>query len=273
MDISAAVESLAGPWFLPAAVFVFGLLIGSFLNVCIWRLPAEEQVVRGRSHCRSCGAQIAWYDNIPLVSFAALKGRCRHCGTRISWLYPAVELATALLLLAVFCRFGWTAKGFIYGILTAAMVVLTVIDAREMILPDEITIPGLIIGLILSFLVPSLHGQTGFLAGGLQGIYGVAAGGGLLWIVGTVGSWIFKKEAMGGGDVKMMAMVGAFIGWEKVLLVNFILAPVVGAVVGIVLKLRFKKELIPYGPFLSLGTLAAIFYGNQLIDWYIGLFF
>src|SRR5207247_2072646 len=133
----------------------------------------------------------------------------------ISWLYPAVELATGLLFLAVVCRFGLTRFGLIYGALAAALVALTAIDAREMILPDEITLPGLGIALALSGLVPQLHGTGDHWAGLLRGVIGAAAGGGFLWAIGVIGSWIFKKEAMGGGDVKMMGMVGALLGWEK----------------------------------------------------------
>ncbi len=264
-DASAVI---VGPWFLPACVFVFGLLVGSFLNVCIWRLPAEEQVVKGRSHCRGCGQLIAWYDNVPVVSFTLLGGRCRRCKAKISWVYPAVELATGLFFLLVLSRFGLTARGGVFGVLMAALIVLTVIDIKEMILPDEITLPGLALGLLLSFAVPSLHGVTGRWEGLLNGFWGVLAGGGFLWLIGTVGSWVFKKEAMGGGDVKMMAMVGALIGWQKVLLVNLILAPMVGSVIGVVLKYRFGRDLIPYGPFLSLGTVTAVFYGDEIIRWY-----
>ncbi len=268
MNISAAVSSLRGS---SAVVFIFGLLVGSFLNVVIWRLTAEEQIIRGRSHCRSCGKMIAWYDNVPLVSFLMLMGRCRHCRAKISWLYPVIELATGLLFVAVFRRFGLTAEGVVYGALVGALIALTAIDAREMILPDEITLPGAVLGLAVSFLVPTLHGTTGRFDGLFLGFLGALAGGGLLWLIGLIGSWIFKKEAMGGGDVKMMAMVGAVIGWQKVLLVNLILAPLIGSAVGLVLKYRFGKELIPFGPFLSAGTIAAIFYGDAMVYRYFSL--
>ena len=262
-----------------SAIFLFGAMVGSFLNVCIWRLPTEEQIVSGRSHCRSCQRVIRWYDNIPLASFLWLKGRCRSCGSRISWIYPAVELATGILFLGVVLRFGQSVEGFIYALLGCALIVATVIDAREMIIPFEITKPGLVIGLLASFFSPSLHGAEDHLAGLWSGFLGAAVGAGLIYGMGWVGKKIFRKklqsigeeEAIGGGDFWLMAMVGAFIGWPKVLLVNFLLGPLIGSVVGIIARLRTGQALIPYGPFLSIGTLIAIFWGDPLIQWYKSL--
>ncbi len=261
-------------WFVLVGVFVFGLMVGSFLNVCIWRIPAEEEIVRGRSHCRKCGKTIAWHDNVPLMSFLALGGKCRHCRAPISWSYPAVELATGLLFAALAARFQLSWAALIYAALGAALIVLTVIDLKEMILPDEITVPGIPIGIALSFLVPCLHLADSRWQGLMRGLAGAAVGAGVLLAIRTVGTWFFKKEAMGLGDVKLMAMVGAVIGPWKVLLVDFILAPVLGSVVGIVVLLRKRQALIPipYGPFLALGTLAAIFWGDGIIAWYRNLF-
>ena len=262
MDISPLVVS---------AVFVFGLMVGSFLNVCIWRIPADEQVVKGRSHCRSCGKGIAWYDNIPLVSFAWLGGKCRHCKAKISWSYPFVELATGVLFSGTLARFGCSRLALVYGILGAALIVLSMIDLKEMILPDEITLPGLSLGVILSFYVPELH-QAATRWGGLwAGVVGALVGSGLLWGIGVIGTWLFKREAMGFGDVKLMAMVGAVIGVWKVFLVNLLLAPILGSVVGLVLKFRTGRSLIPFGPFLALGTIGAIFWGDGIIGWYRNL--
>lgn len=257
-----------------SAVFGFGLLVGSFLNVCIWRIPSEEEIVRGRSHCPKCGQMIRWYDNIPLVSFALLKGRCRRCTQPISWVYPAVELATGLFFAAVVARFQLSWAALIYCGLAAALIVLTVIDLREMILPDEITVPGIPIAMALSFLVPCLHLASSRLQGLAMGLAGAAVGAGILLAIRTLGTWFFKKEAMGLGDVKLMAMVGALIGPWKALLVDFILAPVLGSVVGIVVLLRRREALIPipYGPFLALGTLIAVFWGDHIIAWYRDLF-
>ena len=254
-----------------SVVFVFGLMVGSFLNVCIWRLPQGEQIVKGRSHCRHCKKEIFWYDNIPLVSFILLKGRCRFCRERIEWNYPLVELLTGLFFAAALARFGWTALAAVYAGLAAVLILLAFIDWREMILPDEITLPGVSLGAVLSFFLPQLHQAPNNWAGIWAAVVGALAGAGVVWGIGAVGSWFFKREAMGFGDVKLMAMVGTFIGWQKVLLVNFILGPVLGATVGMVLKVRYGRDVIPYGPFLGLGTMIAVFFGADWIRWYLGL--
>lgn len=262
-----------------SAVFVFGLMVGSFLNVCIWRLPEEEQVVRGRSHCPICRHTIAWHDNIPLLSFAWLKGRCRFCKARISWVYPAVELATGVLLLAVLARFGLSATALVYGALAAGLVVISVIDARTMTIPDVITRPGLWIGMAFSFLVPALHGVESRWSSLFSSFLGAAAGWGLIFGMARIGRWMFRKklqaigeeEAVGGGDLKLMAFVGSVIGAPKVLLVILFLAPLTGSLIGILLKIRGGRDLIPYGPFLSFGTLIALFWGDGIIGWYWGL--
>ncbi|MBI3333359.1 MAG: prepilin peptidase [Candidatus Omnitrophica bacterium] len=270
MNISGLIEPL---------VFVFGLMVGSFLNVCIWRLPAQEQVVRGRSRCRACQAVIAWHDNIPLLSFARLRGRCRRCGARISWLYPAVELAAGLLFLGCLRRFGPTMSAMIYGSLGASLLLVSVVDAREMIIPDEVTLPGIRLGLIVSSFFPALHGASRWWEGLGRSLLGLAAGGGLILGMGLLGRWMFRRklkaigeeEAVGGGDVKLMAMVGSVIGAPKTLLIVLFLAPFLGSVVGIGMKLRSGRELIPYGPFLALGTVAAIFWGDSIVAWYRSL--
>jgi len=262
-----------------SAVFLFGLMVGSFLNVCIWRMPADEQVVKGRSHCRSCGRQIAWYDNIPLLSFALLGGKCRRCKVRISWNYPFVELMTGLLFAGMAARFGWSTPALVYAVLGAALILVSMIDLREMILPDEITLPGLSLGVVVSFFVPELHETAARWGGLLSGVAGALVGSGVIYGVGAAGTILFRRklksigeeEAMGFGDVKLMAMVGAVIGVWKVLLVNLVLAPVLGAVVGLALKMRTGRDIIPFGPFLALGTLIAIFWGDSIIAWYRNL--
>ena len=264
-----------------SAVFVFGLMVGSFLNVCIWRIPAEEQIVKGRSHCRKCGKQITAYDNIPLLSFVLLRGKCRQCKARISWSYPSVELATGLLFAGVVVRFGWTGPALIYAAFAAALILLSVIDLREMILPDEITLPGISWGLIASFFVPELHRAATRWGGLWAGVIGALAGSGVIYLIGVAGTKLFRRklkaigeeEAMGFGDVKLMAMVGAVIGLQKVLLVDLLLAPVMGAVAGLALKMRTGKEIIPFGPFLALGALIVIFWGDPIIAWYRVLLF
>ncbi len=259
-----------------SAVFLFGLIMGSFLNVCIWRLPEEEEVVKERSHCRNCHRVIAWYDNIPLLSFVWLKGRCRFCHSKISWTYPLVELMTGLLFLGVWFRFGTTAMAAIYGVLGTSLILISGVDARSMWIPDQVTLPGLQLGVILSFFFPVLHGTSSRWGGLWQGVLGALAGTGVIFGMGALGKLLFRRklkaigeeEAVGGGDLKLMAMVGSFIGWAKVLLVCLLLAPLLGSMVGLVAKYRDGRDLIPYGPFLALGTILAIFWGNQMIQWY-----
>jgi len=254
-----------------SAAFLFGLMVGSFLNVCIWRIPQGEQIVKGRSRCRQCRQQICWYDNIPLLSFALLRGKCRRCEEPISWVYPAVELANGLLFAAVLYRFGWTPLALVYAVFGAALLVLSVIDLREMILPDEITLPGISLGVIAGFFVPELHGLTERWSGLWASVIGALVGAGAMYMIGAAGTVLFKRklkeigeeEAMGFGDVKLMAMAGAFIGIWKVLLVGLILGPMSGAVIGLAIKARTKKEIIPFGPFLAAGTLIAIFWGSN----------
>ena len=263
-----------------SVVFVFGLMVGSFLNVCIWRIPAEEQVVKGRSHCRSCGKQIAAYDNIPLLSWVLLGGKCRKCKAPISWSYPAVELATGLLFAAIAARYAFSSLLYVYWIFGAALIVLTVIDLKEMILPDEITLPGIAFGLIASFFFPEeMHGVVGRWPGVGASLAGAAAGAGVMLLISKAGTVLFRKklkaigeeEAMGFGDVKLMAMVGAVLGVWKVLLVGVVLGPLMGAVIGLALKLKTGKDIIPFGPFLAAGTLVAVFFGDSIIAWYARL--
>lgn len=250
-----------------AAAFVVGLFVGSFLNVCIWRLPREEQVVRGRSRCPACRRTIAWHDNIPVVSFMLLRGRCRACGIRISWRYPLVELITGVAIAATAARWGLTVPGCVYAVLTCALITASFIDASEQIIPDVITLPGVALAVAASVAWPSLHQASGHPEALGLSLLGALAGGGSIWGMGALGQWCFKKEAMGGGDVKLMALLGALLGWQRILLV-FFLAPILGSVVGLPMKLRHGDELIPYGPFLSVAALVALWWGDGMIAWY-----
>ena len=241
----------------------------------------EEQVCGGRSKCRNCRHVIPWHDNIPLVSFSLLGGKCRFCRSTISWIYPAVEFATGLLFFALAARFGWTVQAILYAILGSGLLVVSVIDAKTMMIPDRVSLPGLGVGVVSSFFFPMLHGAAHPWGGLWASLLGALVGGGFVYGMGLVGGILFRRrlaaigeeEAMGFGDVKLMAMVGSFIGWQKVLLVNLFLAPLIGSVIGVVAKFRYHRDLIPYGPFLAIGTLCAIFWGNQVIHWYQGLFF
>ena len=251
-------------------------MVGSFLNVCVWRLPANEQVVRGRSHCRSCAGVIRWHDNIPLWSFLRLKGKCRSCGARISGLYPAVEAMTGLWFLAVWMRWGLSPLTPIYAALGAGLILISVIDAREMIIPFEVTRPGLAAGLVFSFWVPALHRTESHWLGLGQGLLGTLTGAGLIYGMAVLCKLLFRKklqalgeeEAVGGGDLWLMGMVGSFLGWSRGMLVTLILAPLLGSVIGLILKFRRGTDLIPYGPFLSGASLAALFWGDAILDGY-----
>ena len=247
-------------------LFCLGAVLGSFLNVCIYRMPRKESVIRPGSHCPHCKAKIAWYDNIPLLSYFILKGRCRHCGAKISFRYFVVELLSAGLLLFLFYHFGLSLPFVIYALLILSLIVVSFIDIDIREIPDEISLSGIVIGLTLSVAFPQL--QDTFLRSTalLRSFLGILAGGGSIYLTGLIGNAIFKKETMGGGDVKLMAMVGAFIGW-KLALLTFFIAPFFGSAVGIVLKIRKGESLIPYGPFLSLATLVSIVWGDQIINW------
>ena len=253
--------------FVAAGVGLLGLLIGSFLNVCIWRLPREEQLVRGRSHCPHCGQMIAWYDNVPLVSFVRLRGRCRHCRAAISWRYPVVEALTGAGLAAVVLRWGMTAPALVYAALVASLIVVSFIDAAEQIIPDEVTIPGILIGLVTSVVWPVLQGTTSRGQGLLFSLTGAVVGAAAIYGMGLLGRLLFKKEAMGLGDVKFMGMLGALLGWQKVLLI-FFLAPFFGSIVGVPLRLLRKQELLPYGPFLSLAAVVVLWWGDAALAFY-----
>jgi leader peptidase (prepilin peptidase)/N-methyltransferase len=247
--------------FLVLLAGVLGAVLGSFLNVCILRLPAEQSVVRPPSRCPKCGKGVAWYDNIPVLSWIVLRGRCRNCGQPISIQYPLVELATAAIWAYCAWRSGWsleTARVAVFGTL---LLGIAMTDAREYIIPDEFTWGGLALGLAFSL--------AGGLAGLGQALLGAVVGFGLLWLVGLVGSWIFKQEAMGGGDIKMMAMVGAFLGWKGVLLTIF-LGSLLGSIVFIPLALAGRKKLVPFGVFLAIGGAAAYLVGPALLAWYFG---
>lgn len=238
---------------------VLGALVGSFLNVVILRLPAEgESIVFPPSHCPQCQALIRWYDNIPMLSFLWLGGRCRSCRKPISWQYPAVELLMALLSFALFRRFGMTPAFFIYFVFCAALLAIIVIDWYHQIIPDVISLPGIILGFAASFFLPGLSWQEsalGLLLGG--GIfYGIAAGYYLL----------ARRAGMGGGDIKLLAMIGAFLGWRALPFVIFASA-LLGSVIGIGAMIKQKKggkTVIPYGPFLAVASYGYLFFADEI---------
>src|SRR5438105_1550095 len=269
-----------------AAVTALGFVIGSFLNVVIHRVPRDESIVFPNSRCPECGAAIRPYDNVPVISYLILRGRCRNCRTPISARYPAVEALTGLLFAMTFLHDGLAPVLPFDLIFVAALIALIFIDAEHMILPDVITLPGLLIMLVCRALVPNFFG-LGFVINGLLAgwptwtvslfgaLFGAVLGGGSLWLVGWLWQRLRGVEAMGLGDVKMMFMVGALLGWPLTLLTIFI-AVFAGSLAGIFVMLwrreRDMQMLLPFGIFLGIGALVSLFVGQEIISWYVGRF-
>jgi leader peptidase (prepilin peptidase)/N-methyltransferase len=237
---------------------VFGLSFGSFLNVCILRLPHDRSLLKPPSSCPKCKHVIGWRDNIPVVSWLLLRGRCRWCQAPISAQYPLIEALVALLWIASALYYGFTLHALAAALFTTILLGIAITDARHYIIPDEFSFGGLAIGLLLSL---RLGGQ-----GFVEALLGAAVGFGLLYAVAVVGKWVFKEEAMGGGDIKMMAMVGAFVGWKGVLLTVFIGA-LVGTAVFVPLTVK-KKRLVPFGVFLAIGAAITFVAQDAILAWY-----
>ena len=243
--------------------FIFGLVIGSFLNVCIHRLPASQSIVHPRSRCPQCGHLIRVYDNIPVLSYLLLRGRCRDCGARISLRYPVVELLSGAFAAMALARFGLGWQALLMYALIAAFLVITFIDLDHRIIPDVITLPGIPIGLAASF-------GPGMISP-LESLVGILAGGGSLFLVAWGYQLVTQREGMGGGDIKLLAMIGAFIGWKGVLLTIFI-ASLTGTLAGMALIFRRRGDMklaVPFGPFLAVGAIAYLFMGPELMSWYL----
>jgi len=256
-------------------IFIFGACFGSFLNVCIYRLPRELSVVKPRSFCPSCSKLIPWHDNVPIFSYLWLKGRCRFCRRRISFRYVFVELLTAILTVLIIDRGQTLGLDFVEIlmriILTYALIVVSMIDIDFYIIPNEISYSGLVIGLIYSLFHPAHLLQSNIGMSFLASIFGAVMGGGVLWLIGWLAKICMKKEAMGLGDVKLMAMVGAWLGW-KAALVSILIASVLGSLVGIVFVVRKRLDLeskMPFGPFLSVAVFIYMMWGEALLSWYM----
>lgn len=250
---------------IPIFAFLFGSLVGSFLNVCIHRLPREESIVFPSSHCPACQAPIRPWDNIPILSFLLLRGRCRACGSPIAWRYPLVEGLTAFLFAATVSRFGVTPLAATLLVFVAALTVITFIDIDHQIIPNIITLPGIPLGLLVGLVLgePPL----------LDRIIGALAGAGFLYLVLFYGSAFYGQDAMGEGDLNLIAMVGAFLGWRGVV-VTILVGCLSGSAIGLALiglgRLS-RREHIPFGPFLGLGALVALFFGDRLVALYLAL--
>jgi leader peptidase (prepilin peptidase)/N-methyltransferase len=246
-------------------VFIWGVCLGSFLNVCIYRLPLGKSIVFPPSACPQCNRRIQAYDNIPVISYLLLGGRCRNCGLNIPLRYWLVEIITGLTALAVYARFGLTPTGGFLFAFIAALIVVIFIDIDYRIIPDGITLPGIVI----CFLAAVFIGKMPW----TESLAGILAGGGSLYLVALVYKLLTGVDGMGGGDIKLLAMIGAWCGWMGVFF-TILVSSAAGALVGLLVMIVYHKNMkvaLPYGPFLSLGAILYIFYGPELIGWYFGV--
>jgi leader peptidase (prepilin peptidase)/N-methyltransferase len=244
---------------------VIGACVGSFLNVCIHRLPLRESLVWPASHCTSCQRPLSWFENIPLLSWLALRGRCRSCRARISATYPIVEAVTAAVFVGSYFVYGWTPLLAARLLFACALIVLFVIDLRHKILPNAITLPGIVIGFVLSLALPP---------GWLSSAIGIAAGGGVLWLIAEAYFRARGVEGLGMGDVKMLGMIGAFLGWPHMLL-TLVLASLMGSVVGIGILAGRRGDMqaaLPFGTFLAVGAFVGMVAGDTILRWYLSFY-
>ena len=242
--------------------FIIGLLVGSFLNVCIWRIPRQKSIIFPSSHCPQCGHPIKVRDNIPLISYLLLRGKCRFCGGRISFRYPLVEFLTGVIFLLLFLKFGAGIEFFSSLILSSILIMVFFIDLEHLLIPDKIVLPGLVIGILFSFFPGSPTP--------LKALEGLLLGGGALYLIALIGGWIAKKESMGGGDVKFAALIGTFLGWQMTAL-SLILAFITGALVSlllIALRIKGRKDVVPFGPFIAVGGFITLLAGDNILWWY-----
>lgn len=241
--------------------FIFGLIVGSFLNVCIYRIPRKISIIKPSSFCPACGNRIKPWHNIPILSFILLKGKCVYCGSKISFRYPLVEMLNGILYVLSYLKFGLTAYLIFILIFISSMIVVSFIDLDFQIIPDQISIPLIFIGFIFSLLS---HNYTALVSDFKESLMGIVVGGGSLLIVSIV-----SKGGMGGGDIKLNAAIGAFLGWKSALLTIFI-GSLIGSIVGIIMLKKTGKRKIPFGPFLSIGALICLFSGEKILTWYFG---
>ncbi|MFH1655388.1 MAG: prepilin peptidase [Candidatus Omnitrophota bacterium] len=280
-------------------IFILGLVVGSFLNVCIYRMSREISIRKpNRSFCPHCKKTIPWYDNIPVVSFILLKARCRFCSGKISWQYPVVELITGIMFVILYNYFGLSWALLVYGIFIAGLIISTFTDIEERIIPDEISLGGIVVGLILSVIFPFMHKAPTMMVSGYRSILGIIIGGGILYLFAIIGDILFfkigdfisqklfKKEiylkkqfkegeepsTMGGGDIKLLAMIGAFLGWQQALVTLF-LSCILAAITGIIIKIKTKGSLIAFGPFIVVAAIISLFFGEELIYFFTRAFY
>lgn len=252
-------------WLIVVVFGAFGLVVGSFLNVCIYRIPRRESIVWPASRCPSCARALAWYENVPVLSYAALGGRCRTCRTSISVMYPVVEIVTAAAFVLCAVIFGLTFLTCVRILLSCLLIVLFAIDLEHQLLPNVITLPGVAVGLAASLFAPP---------GIVWAVAGAAAGAGILWAIIEIWLRLRGVEAMGFGDVKMLAMVGAFLGLKLVLL-TFVLSSILGGLIGAALMATRRAHLttaLPYGTMIAVAAFVASLEGDRILAWYLSLY-
>ena len=244
-------------------LFILGTIIGSFLNVCIFRIPKGESIVSPSSYCPYCDHPIRFYDNIPIFGFLFLGGKCRNCRHPISARYFFVECMAGIFSLTLFLKFGLSLNYFAYLAFCYALLVITFIDLDHQIIPDVISLPGIVAGLVLSLFLPDITFLDSFA--------GIVAGGGALFCIAFLYGLLTKREGMGGGDIKLLAMIGAFLGLKAVIVVLF-LGSIIGSIIGITVMLKEKRDsryAIPFGPFLAIGAFISLFWGNAIMEYYL----
>jgi leader peptidase (prepilin peptidase)/N-methyltransferase len=254
-------------------VFIMGLCLGSFLNVCICRIPHDQSVSWPPSTCPNCKSRIKWYDNIPVLSWFLLGAKCRSCKLPISIVYPVIELLTAFFFLTLWLIYGASWFTPIYALAVFGLLLGTFIDLEHMILPDRVTLGGMILFPLVSMLFPDLHGTEGWMNGLKASLIGLASGFGLFWTIRELGTAALKKEAMGFGDVKLMGMLGALLGWQAIIYITFFSA-LIGSVAGIsliALQRKGIKSEIPFGPYIALAAFSWILGGYRLWDAYLAI--
>jgi leader peptidase (prepilin peptidase)/N-methyltransferase len=243
--------------------FIFGACIGSFLNVCIYRIPAGLSIVHPASRCPQCKSPLPFYDNIPILSYLLLMGKCRKCKTPIAIRYPFVEFLGGLFALACVLSFGPTLHGLVVFVFIATLLVITFIDLDHRIIPDTISLPGIPLFFLAAFAVPTVTWRASAL--------GIAAGGGSLFAVAWIYQLVTGRQGMGGGDIKLLAMIGAMVGWQGILFTLFA-ASAIGTVIGLLVMILSGKDMklaIPFGPFLAMGAVTYVFFGSAVIRWYV----
>jgi len=243
-------------------IFILGAVIGSFLNVCIYRIPKQESIAAPASHCPQCSTPIKFYDNIPILSFLLLRGRCKSCNSPISIQYLLVEVINACGYLLISWKFGLSIESFVYAMFFSALLVISVIDLHHKIIPNVITLPGIVVGI--------LYGSSTFPGGTYESVIGTLLGGGLLFIVAVGYKLISGIDGMGFGDVKLIAMIGAFLSEPMVILFTIFLSSFIGSIVGIFMMIfmgKGRKDMIPFGPFLSISGIITLFFKKEILEW------